>query len=127
MATIEGNCREVCEATEFVAIVTMGDEGTHVVGNWGDYLRQLGVGTDTILLPAGHYHQTERNLRKNERVQLLVASKAVRGTRGPGQGYLISGRGEIVATGVAADTVRAKFPWARGALLIHVDEVRSQL
>ena len=73
MAKIEGNCRDVCEATEFVTIVTSGDDGPHVVGNWGDYMRALGIGVDTIVLPAGHYRQTEQNLRKNSRVQLLVA------------------------------------------------------
>ncbi len=41
MAKIEGACREVCEATEFVSIVTIGDDGPHVVGNWGDYMRSL--------------------------------------------------------------------------------------
>ncbi len=127
MAKIEGNCREVCEATEFVSIVTTGDNGPHVVGNWGDYLRALGIGADTLVLPAGRYRQTEQNLAKNNRVQLLVASKKVQGTRSPGQGYLIAGTAEIVSSGDVADAVKAKFPWARGALVIHVDEVTAQL
>ncbi len=127
MAKIEGNCRDVCEATEFVTIVTSGDDGPHVVGNWGDYMRALGIGVDTIVLPAGHYRQTEQNLRKNSRVQLLVASRKVQGTRSPGQGYLIVGTAEIVSSGKIADAVKAKFPWARGALVIHVGEVTAQL
>jgi hypothetical protein len=52
MAKIEGVCREVCEATEFVAIVTTGEDGPHVVGNWGDYMRALGIKDDLIILPA---------------------------------------------------------------------------
>jgi len=127
MAKIEGNCRDVCEATEFVTIVTTGDDGPHVVGNWGDYMRTLGIGADTIVLPAGRYRQTEQNLRKNNRVQLLVASRKVQGTRSPGQGYLIVGTAEIVSSGEIADAVKAKFPWARGALVIHVEEVTAQL
>ena len=127
MAKIEANCREVCEATEFVAIITTGDDGPHVVGNWGNYMRKLGIQGDTIIFPAGHYHQTESNLRKNSRIQLLVASRTVQGTRSPGQGYLIVGNGEILASGDAADAVKAKFPWARGALVIHVEEVKAQL
>lgn len=127
MAKIEGNCRDVCEATEFVTIVTTGEDGPHVVGNWGDYMRKLGIQNDTIILPAGRYHQTERNLRKNSRIQLLVASRAVQGTRSPGQGYLIVGSGEILDSGDAVDAVKAKFPWARGALVIHVEEVKAQL
>jgi predicted pyridoxine 5'-phosphate oxidase superfamily flavin-nucleotide-binding protein len=127
MAKIEGNCRDVCEATEFVTIVTTGDDGPHVVGNWGDYMRALGVGADTIVLPAGRYRQTEQNLRKNNRVQLLVASRKVQGTRSPGQGYLIVGTAEIVSSGEIADAVKAKFPWTRGALVIYVEEVTAQL
>ena len=127
MAKIEGNCRDVCEATEFVTIVTTGDDGPHVVGNWGDYMRTLGIGADTIVLPAGRYRQTEQNLRKNNRIRLLVASRKVQGTRSPGQGYLIVGTAEIVSSGEIADAVKVKFPWARGALVIHVEEVTAQL
>lgn len=127
MTKIEGSCRDVCEATEFVAIVTSGDDGPHVVGNWGEYMRTLGVKEDTIILPAGRYHQTEQNLRKNSRIQLLVASKRVQGTRTPGQGCVITGTAEIVGSGEAVDAVKAKFPWARGALVIHVEQVKMQL
>ena len=127
MSKIEGNCREVCEATEFVTIVTSGDAGPHVVGNWGDYMRVLGIGVDTIVFPAGRYLQTEQNLRKNDRVQLLVAARNVQGTRSPGQGYLIVGTAEVVVSGEIADRVRAILPWARGALVIHVEEATAQL
>jgi len=127
MAKIEGVCREVCESTEFVTIVTSGDDGPHVVGNWGAYMRTLGIREDMIVLPAGRYHKTEQNLRSNNRVQLLVASKQVQGTRTPGQGCLIAGTAEILCTGELADAVKAKFPWARGALVIHVEDVMPQL
>ena len=53
MTTIEGVCRDVCEATEFVTIVTTGDDGPHVVGNWGDYMRVLGIKENVIVFPAG--------------------------------------------------------------------------
>ncbi len=127
MAKIEGACREVCETTEFVAIVTTGDNGPHVVGNWGDYMRVLGIKNDMIVFPAGRYQQTEKNLLGNNRVQLLVASKKVQGTRSLGQGCLIIGRGEILCSGDNVDAVKAKFPWARGALVIHVEDVKTQL
>ena len=127
MAKIEGVCREVCEATEFVAIVTSGEAGPHLVGNWGDYMRLLGIREDIIVFPAGRYRQTEENLRKNNRIQLLVASKKVRGSRSPGQGCLIDGTAEVLSTGEIVEAVKAKFPWARGALVVHVEEVQSQL
>ena len=127
MTRIEGICRDVCEATEFVTIVTMGDDGPHVVGNWGDYMRVLGIKENVIVFPAGRYQQTEKNLLKNNRVQLLVASKKVQGTRSPGQGCLIIGTGEILVSGEIVDAVKAKFPWARGAMVVHVEDVKTQL
>lgn len=127
MAKIEGACRQVCEATEFVAIVTNGEDGAHVVGNWGDYMRKLGIRDDVIVFPAGRYHKTEENLRKDNRIQLMVASKTVQGTRSPGQGCVISGTAEIVASGEAFDAVKAQFSWARGALVIKVRDVTTQL
>lgn len=127
MAKIEGICRDVCEATEFVTIVTTGDDGPHVVGNWGDYMRVLGIKEKMIVFPAGRYLQTEKNLRRNNRIQLLVASKKVQGTRSPGQGCLIVGTGEILGSGDIVDAVKAKFPWARGAMVIHVEDVKTQL
>ncbi len=127
MAKIEGVCREVCETTEFVAIVTSGDNGPHVVGNWGDCMRALGIKDDMIVFPTARYRQTEKNLLGDNRVQLLVASKNVQGTHSPGQGCLIIGRGEILCSGDTVDAVKAQFPWARGALVIHVEDVTTQL
>jgi hypothetical protein len=127
MAKIEGVYREVCEATEFVAIVTTGDDGPHLVGNWGDYMRTLGIKDDVIILPAGRYRETEKNLARDPRIQLLIASKKVQGSRSMGQGCLVVGRGEIVQTGEIVDMVKSRFPWARGALIIHIDEARTQL
>lgn len=123
---IEGSSLDVCEATEFVAIVTSGSDGPHVVGHWGDYMFR-GLGEDLIAFPVGRYHKTEENLRADNRIQLLAASRKVPGTKSMGQGCLISGTAEIVAAGAAVDAVRAKFPWARGALVVRVAEVRTQL
>lgn len=127
MSKIKDTCRDVCDATEFVTIVTTGDDGPHVVGNWGDYMRKLGIKEDMLIFPAGRYLQTEKNLHKNNRIQLFVASRSVQGTHTPGQGYLIEGTGEILVEGDIVDTVKAKFPWARGAMVIHVENVTAQL
>ena len=127
MTKIEGVCLDVCEATEFVTIVTIGDDGPHVVGNWGDYMRVLGIKENMIIFPAGHYHQTEKNLSRNNRIQLLVASKKVQGSRSAGQGCLIIGTAEILNSGDIVEAVKTKFPWARGAMVIHVEDVKTQL
>lgn len=126
MAKIEGTCRDVCNATEYVAIVTHGDDGPHLAGHWGSYMF-LDVEDDVVVFPVGRYNKTEQNLRGNGRIQLLVASKKVQGTKSPGQGCTIRGSGEIVVAGKYVDAVRTKFPWARGALVVRVEETRTQL
>jgi len=126
MARIEGTCRDVCNATEFVAIVTHDEDGPHVVGHWGNYMF-LDIKEELIAFPVGRYNKTEQNLRKNSRIQLLVASKKVQGTKGPGQGCLITGTAEIIAAGEVVDAVRVKFPWARGALVVRVESTTTQL
>ncbi len=127
MAVIEGVCRQVLDATEFVGIVTQGKDGPHVVATWGDYIRRLGIGSDALMVPAGHYLQTEANLRRDPRVQVLAASRQVQGSHGPGQGIVLTGNAEVRVEGAEAIAVKEKFPWARGVLLIHVESVVTQL
>ena len=127
MNVIDATTRELLEKTEFLAIVTQGPGGPHVVGNWGDYLRRLGVQGDRIVLPAGHYDETEKNLQRDNRVQVMVASRAVKGSRAPGQGGVLSGTGTVQSEGEAAQRAKAAFPWARGALVIEVQSVKMHL
>jgi predicted pyridoxine 5'-phosphate oxidase superfamily flavin-nucleotide-binding protein len=124
---MDKSCRDAWEATEFVAIVTQGEDGPHMVGNWGDYVRKLGIRGDTVLLPAGRYHQTEANLARDNRVTLLIASRDVPGPHGPGQGYAMTGTAEVVTEGPLVDEVKEQFAWARGALVIEIAKATAQL
>jgi hypothetical protein len=90
-------------------------------------LDAIGDEDKVIAFPVGRYQKTEQNLRANGRIQLLVASRKVQGSRSPGQGCLISGTGEIVLAGKYVDIVRTRFPWARGALVVKIEDVRTQL
>ena len=126
MAKIEGVCREVCDASEYVVIVTQGPEGPHLAGHWDNYMRIVDPG-EVVVFPVGRFQRTEQNLRANGRIQLMVASRKVQGTRSPGQGCVIDGTGEVIVAGDAVDLVREKFPWARGALVVRVESVSTQL
>lgn len=126
MAVIEGVCREVCDATEYVSIVTQGPDGPHLAGHWGNYMRIVDPG-DVVVFPIGRFQRTEQNLRANSRVQIMAASRKVQGSRSPGQGCVIDGSGEIVTAGEYLDLVRQKFPWARGALVMRVAATSTQL
>ncbi|AYH44197.1 pyridoxamine 5'-phosphate oxidase family protein [Azoarcus sp. DN11] len=127
MSVIEGAVRDLLEKTEFLTIVTEGPDGPHVVGNWGEYLRRMGFDGDRLVFPAGYYRKTEENLRRNARVQVLAASRAVDGSHGPGQGCLLHGTASILSEGGLVDRAKAAFPWARGVLVIDVDRVELQL
>ena len=127
MGVIDGVTRELLEKTEFLAIVTEGPDGPHVVGNWGEYLRRLGVEGDRLVFPAGYYRKTEENLGRNARVQVLAASRSVDGSHGPGQGCLLHGNATLINEGDLVSRVKAAFPWARGALVIDVDRAELQL
>lgn len=78
-------------------------------------------------MPAGTYRQTEENLRRDNRVKLLIASRQVAGRNGPGQGCELSGTAEILTSGPIVEEVKKSFPWARGALVVHVEDVSTLL
>lgn len=127
MTALDSTARELLEKAEFIALVTQGPNGPHLVGNWGEYARRIGIDDARIVLPAGHYERTEENLRRDNRIQLMVASRAVRGSRGPGQGGVVHGRGSVQVEGEFAARAKAVFPWARGALVIEIERCEMQL
>ena len=128
MAKIYGECREVLGRTEWVAITSIGSDGPHTVATWGDHVRRMGVKDDeVIIVPAGKYEKTEEDLKTNAHLELMIASRQVQGGYGSGQGCRISGEGELQTAGEYAKVVKQTFPWARGALVIKVQEVNPQL
>lgn len=123
MAKIEGMCKEVLDKTEWISIVTSGEDGSHSVATWGDYVRSIGIDGDTLIIPAGGYYKTEENLKRNNRVELLVASTQVSGDRSIGRGFRLSGTGTLHASGRMFDLAKSKFSWARAALVIKIEQV----
>ena len=118
---------DLMAATEFVAIVTNGDDGPHLVGTWGEYVRKLSPTTETVVVPAGGYRVTEANLAKDDRIKLLIASPHVQGSTGEGQACEVAGTAQLVTEGPIAEEVRSHFPWARGALVVSVTGIVTQL
>lgn len=127
MARVEGVCKEVIEKSEWVAIATIGPDGPHVVATWSEYIRTLWSEGDTLLIPVGSMHKTEANLQRDSRVELLCGTRQVQGARGPGKGCAIVGRAELQTDGPHFATVKAKFPWARAALVVRAEKVEPQL
>ncbi len=127
MDKIQSVCREVIEKSEWVAIATTGAEGPHVVATWGDYVRALGVRDNRVLIPVGLMHKTQANLKLDPRVELLFGTRQVQGAHGPGKGCAIVGRAELQTDGPHFVAVKAKFPWARAALVVQIEKVELQL
>ncbi len=128
MNILTSTIKDVIEKTEVVAIATYGENGPHLVASWGDFIRSLDINDGkTIIIPVGGYHQTESNLKDDNRIELLIGSKQVQGKNGPGTGYRLVGRAEIIASGKLAELAKSKFPWARGALVIEVEKVDQLL
>ena len=127
MAIIDNVCRQTLDATEYVTIVTQGEAGPHIVATWGDYIRLTGFENDTLIVPVGYLRETEANLSRDSRVQVLAASRKVEGSHGPGQGCLLCGTAEILLEGDVVTKVKEMFTWARGAMLIHIESAKAQL
>ena len=114
--------KRVLEQTEVVTIGTCGPHGVHLVATWGEFIRNLGVhDSDVLLIPAGGYRRTEENLSRNPRLEALIGSKEV------GTGFRLSGSGEVQTSGKWFEMVKAKYAWARGALVIRVDKAEKLL
>lgn len=124
---LDNKCKEVIEKTEWIAITTACQSEPHTVAAWGYRLRKIGIQDGgTIVLPAGKYFKTEENLRRDPKIQLLVASSEVQRIDGEkGQGYRLLGKGEIQTAGPLVDLVKAEFPWARGALVARIEKVEA--
>lgn len=127
MNRIEGIYREVIEKSEWLAIATTGKDGPHLAASWTRYVLALGIDGDEIFIPAGSYEKTENNLKRDPRVELLFADGDVRRSGGVGQGCSVIGTGEVQITGPKADAAKAKFPWARGVLVVKVGELKTHL
>ncbi len=128
MAKIENKCLEVLDKSEWVAIATVGADGPHLAGTWGEYIKSLGMINDgTLLVPVGGYQKTEANLKVNSRIELLCGTRKVQGNNGPGKGCRIRGTGQILKNGEKFEEVKKKFPWARGVLVVQAEEVYEQL
>ncbi len=109
---------EVLKQDGVVAIATMGADGPHLVNTWNSYVRM--TEDERMLIPAGYMNKTEANISANDNVLVTVGSSKVAGRNGPGTGFLIRGKAAFAAAGPEFDRVKARFSWARAALIITI-------
>jgi hypothetical protein len=128
MAKIEGVCKEIMEKAEWISVSTAGADGPHVAATWGDYIRKLGfMNDDTILVPLFGFNTTERNLLSDDRVELLCATKLVPSDISLGRGCRIRGKAHVETSGKHFVAAKEAFSWARGVLVVKVEQTQVQL
>lgn len=116
---------EVLKHPGIVAIATQGDDGPHLVNSWNHYLH---LPDDRhLVIPAGFMHKTEANIAKSNRVLITIGSHEVQGKIGPGAGFLITGTAAFATAGPDFEAVKARCPWARGAVVVTVDSVEQTI
>lgn len=127
MAVITLECKEVLDKTEWLAIGTSGENGVHLVGTWGSYIKSLGIEEEVFYIPVGGFNQTEQDIKDNGKIEILCASMDVQGTYEQGQGYRIKGNGKIITDGDKVLETKKLFPWARGVLVFEVESMTALL
>jgi hypothetical protein len=71
--------------------------------------------------------KTWENLQRDPRVELLFVARDVPHTDGQGQGCTVAGTGELQTSGPKAESVKARFPWSRGVLVVKVTDLKTHL
>lgn len=112
---------EILKQDGVVAIVTLGQDGPHMVNTWNSYVQISSDGR--LLIPAGYMHRTEANIAYNQQVLITLASSKVQGLHGPGAGFLIKGTAAFITSGPDFDLLKSKFDWLRATLAVTPDVV----
>ncbi|RZD16060.1 MAG: pyridoxamine 5'-phosphate oxidase family protein [Candidatus Acididesulfobacter guangdongensis] len=128
MAKINNIVKEVLDKTEMLVIGTCGADGVHLSATWGEYVKNIGlIDDEIILIPSGGLSKTEENLKLKNNIEVLIGSKQVQSAHGAGQGISIFGKGEFVYSGEIFDRVKSKYSWIRAVLMIKIESFSTQL
>jgi predicted pyridoxine 5'-phosphate oxidase superfamily flavin-nucleotide-binding protein len=116
---------EVLKQGGVVAIATSGQDGTHMVNTWNNYIKI--TDDERILIPVGYMNRTEANIGFNNNVLITLGSSKVTGTMGPGTGFLIKGTAAFITSGADFDIMKEKFSWARATLAVTTESITQTL
>ena len=114
---------EILRKEGAATFATAGTDGPHLAATWNSYITVLE--TDELLIPVGGLHETEENIKRHNNIQMIVASKEVYGTHGPGAGYVLKGPVKFESLGGYFDQVKANFPWARAVMIFQPVDVKQ--
>lgn len=108
-----------------VSMVTVGDDGAHLVNTWNSYIEV--TPDDKLLIPASGYNKTEKNLTKHNDITLSIASREIEGYRGKGTGFIVKGTTRFITSGPDFDRMKERFSWIRAVLEITATSAKQML
>lgn len=114
---------EILEHEGPASFTTAGTDGPHMAATWNSYIQVLGDAD--VVIPVGGLEKTEENIRAGSKMQMIVASRDISGTQGPGAGFLLKGAVEFKTSGRDFERTRSRFPWARAIMLFHIEEEKQ--
>ncbi len=107
---------QTLKMTDFTAIVTMQADGSpHLVGAWN----LLPAPDGALILSGERYVETRRNLARDPRCWVLVASRELN------SGYRLVGRGEVSSRPEDIELVRRYWPRCHFAIRLQVERVED--
>jgi hypothetical protein len=115
--------REILSHPIPVSIVTVGAEGSHLVGVWNSDI--IVVNDETLLIPARGMRKTENNIKDGSDIKLLIASREVTGGVGTGIGFRVTGNAEFRYLDSYYELIKSRFDWARAALVITIQRIEQ--
>jgi hypothetical protein len=108
-----------------VSIETMGNDGPHLVNTWNSY---IDVTPDNqLLIPAGGFKKTEKNLSTYNEVTLSIASREMEGYKTKGISFTVKGSTRFLRSGEEFDRMKGKFSWVRAVLEVTVTSTKQIL
>ena len=115
--------REILAKEGAATFATVGKDGPHLAATWNSYITVWSM--NELLIPVGGLHETEANVKMNNNVQLILASKEVNGMHGPGAGYVLKGQAKFESFGGRFEQVKSRFPWARAVMVFQPADVKQ--
>lgn len=97
-----------------------------IVNTWMSYV-QIDQEHDILYIPAAGMNSIESDFKTDNRLIIVVGSKEVEGTMGPGAGFHIHGRGEFISDGYIMNQIKNKFPWIRKVLKVSIEQVEQKI
>ena len=89
-----------------------------MVNTWNSYIQI--ANDERLLIPAGYMQVTEANIATNNNIMITLGSSKVAGKNGPGTGFLIKGTAAFMTSGLDFEVIKARFAWARAALVVTI-------